>query len=57
MLESIKENELDLLGAGWESVSDDAKTIVGLMLTKDPAKRPSARDLLQAFEGWLQQGC
>lgn len=56
MLHSIQKTELDFCGPGWDSVSGDAKSIVALMLTQDPANRPDAQQLLCTFHDWLQLG-
>ncbi|CAG9324084.1 CDPK1_39 [Blepharisma stoltei] len=36
----------------WKNVSQEAKSLITKMLTKDPAKRPSAEEVLQ--DKWLQ---
>lgn len=56
MLRCILKTEVDLSGPAWEGVSDDAKQIVGLMLQKHPADRPTARQLLDTFSAWLELG-
>lgn len=38
----------------WASVSSEMKALITDMLTKDPAGRPTARDLASSYEGWLQ---
>lgn len=37
----------------WGSVSDECKNIIKRMLTLDPSKRPSAKEILQ--DSWLQK--
>lgn len=56
LLRSIHQSELCLSGPGWEGVSDEAKSIVAMMLTQDPDIRPSAQELLTTFHEWLQLG-
>lgn len=45
-----------LAGPGWDDVSAEAKSLVGMMLLKDPVERPSAQQLLDAFASWLALG-
>jgi serine/threonine protein kinase len=45
---------LDFAAPHWAGVSPTARTLVSLMLTRDPHQRPSAAQLLTSFSDWLQ---
>jgi calcium-dependent protein kinase len=49
---SILMDNLNMTGARWEGVSEEAKDFVKLLLNKDPHKRPSAKEALD--HPWLQ---
>lgn len=56
LLRDIESRQLDMTGPLWAGVSDEARQMVGLMLLRDSQLRPSARQLLTAFSGWLDLG-
>ncbi|KAK9810447.1 hypothetical protein WJX72_010861 [[Myrmecia] bisecta] len=49
----VLKGDLDFATAPWPEISDAAKDCVRKLLTRDPAKRPTAHDILQ--HPWLQQ--
>ncbi|GFH24625.1 calcium-dependent protein kinase 21-like isoform X3, partial [Haematococcus lacustris] len=53
LYQSICQTEPDLDSGGWDQVSAEAKDCIRLMLTKDPAKRPTATALLA--HKWFKQ--
>ena len=49
---SILMDNLNMTGARWEGISEEAKDFVKLLLNKDPHKRPSAQEALN--HPWLR---
>jgi serine/threonine protein kinase len=47
MLHMIKHGDYNFDGPSWESVSDETKSFVSFLLTRDPAKRPTSDECLQ----------
>jgi calcium-dependent protein kinase len=50
--QSILLDKLNFKRSCWEGISEEAKDFVALLLNKDPAKRPSAKQALR--HPWLQ---
>jgi calcium-dependent protein kinase len=49
---SILSDELNFKRSHWDGISDDAKDFVKMLLNKDPAKRPTAKEALK--HPWLR---
>lgn len=46
MLHMIKHGDYNFDGPSWESVSDETKSFVSYLLTRDPSKRPTSDECL-----------
>ncbi|RHN64963.1 putative protein kinase CAMK-CDPK family [Medicago truncatula] len=54
LLNAVLEGELDLLSEPWPSISDSAKDLVKKMLTPDPKKRITSKQVLE--HTWMRDG-
>ncbi|PNW76914.1 hypothetical protein CHLRE_11g481104v5 [Chlamydomonas reinhardtii] len=54
VLRRVREGTIDLSGPAWARVSPAARRVVAAMLTRDPAQRPSARQLLRQHD-WFYE--
>ena len=52
IMSKIKGGEFSMKGSDWETVSDDAKTLIRGLLTVDPSKRVTMSHLLDC--DWLK---
>ena len=52
VLFKVKEGVFSFTDPEWDSVSDDAKHLITVMLTKDPKARPTVRELMS--DPWLR---
>lgn len=52
--QTIAAEYFKMVGVGWENISDSAKELVASILTKDPASRPTAEEMLS--HPWVSGG-
>merc|ERR1719161_1314519 len=52
VINNVRENKWSMTGEAWHGVSEGAKECLRSMMTVDPAKRPTAKEILEQH-GWL----